>query len=69
MDAFSLKRLQKFVAEHREKTGQLATIKDIESAGFSNQDIAFAIKKQIIEEFYVTLTNGAIVKGFKPKTP
>lgn len=68
MDAFSLKRLQKLVAEHREKTGELATVADIERAGFSAKDIAFAKKKNAIEEFYVTLTNGVIKKGFKIKS-
>lgn len=68
MDAFSLKRLQKFVGEHREKTGELATIQDIERAGFSSDDIAFAEKKKAIESFYVTLTNGVIKKAYKVKS-
>ena len=68
MDLFSLKRLQKLVAEHRGKTGQLATFKDLQAAGFSNEDVSEAIKKDLIEEFYVTLTNGTIVKAFKIKS-
>lgn len=67
-DAFTLKRLEKFVLEHRQKTGALATIQDITKVGFSENDITFAKKKKILEELYVTLTNGVIVKGYKVKT-
>lgn len=69
MDPFSLKRLEKFVSEHRQKTGALATLKDLEKAGFSEEDVTFAIKKKRIEEFYVTLTNGVIMKAYKIKNP
>ncbi len=65
MDLFTLKRLAKFVAEHRLSSGQLATYQDLEKAGFSKEEIQSAKKKKLIEEFFVTLTNGTIMKGFK----
>lgn len=65
MDPFSLKRLARFVSEYRKTTGELPTAKELEVEGFSSEDIQFALKKKVIEELYVTLTNGTIVKGFK----
>lgn len=65
MDPFTLKRLVKTVDDTRKKTGALATYQDLEKAGFDKETIETAKKKKLIEEFYVTLTNGTIVKGFK----
>ncbi len=64
-DPFTLKRLQTFVAELRKKSGALPTLKDLDAAGFSKETVEAAKKKKLIEEFYVTLTNGNIVKAFK----
>lgn len=66
-DPFTLKHLQNFVAEHRKKSGQLATLKDISAAGFTKETVEAAKKKKFIEEFYVTLTSGNVVKAFKVK--
>lgn len=66
-DPFTLKRIQAFVAEHRKKSGALATLKDLDAAGFSKELVEEAKKKKLIEEFYVTLTNGTVVKAFKVK--
>ncbi len=66
-DPFTLKRLQAFVGEHRKKSGALPTLKDLDAAGFPKDIVEEAKKKKLIEEFYVTLTNGNVVKGFKVK--
>jgi len=67
MDAFTAKRLTRFIGEFRQKQAQLPTLKDFAENGFSSDDVAYAEKKKLIEKFYVTLTNGAIVKGYKVK--
>jgi hypothetical protein len=67
VDAFTLQRLKKFVIEHRASSGTLPTLADLERAGFPKTLVDAAKKKKLIEELYVTLTNGSIVKGFKAK--
>ncbi len=69
LDPFTEKRLLKFLSDHRAKTGQLPTLKDFDLAGFSGDAIKDAIKRRVIEEFYVTLTSGTIVKGYKQGSP
>jgi len=65
LDLFTQKRIEKFVSEFRSKQGQLPTLKNLEAGGFSPDQIQAAIQSKVIEEFYVTLTNGTIVKGYK----
>jgi hypothetical protein len=65
LDPFTQKRLERFFEDFRKKTGQLPTLKDLEDNRFNSEVIRLAIKAQLIEEFYVTLTNGTIVKGYK----
>ena len=43
----------------------MPTLKDLETNGFDGDRIKQALKEKVIEEFYVTLTNGTIVKSFK----
>lgn len=69
MDLFTQKRLRHFIETFRQQKGQLPTLKDFAENGFSDDQIAEAEKKKLIEKFYVTLTNGAIVKGYKVKNP
>jgi hypothetical protein len=66
IDIFTRKRLVRFVADHRAKSGELPTFGDLEKAGFDRALVKDAVREKIIEEFYLTLTNGSVVKGFKP---
>lgn len=66
LDPFSRKRLLRAIEDHRSKTGQLPTFEDLERSGFSREVVKEAVRLKLIAEFYVTLTNGTIVKGFKP---
>jgi hypothetical protein len=67
MDPFTSKRITRFIEDFRRNSGALPTLKDFEAAGFARELIDTAVKKNIIELFYVTLTNGTIVKGYKIK--
>ena len=65
IDSFTRKRLEKFVGDFRDRTGVLPTLADFADAGFEKAKVDDAIHDRIIVEFYVTLTNGTIVKGYK----
>lgn len=65
LDLFTQKRFTRFIQEFRHQSGQLPTIKDFESGGFDRKVIEAALKIKLIEEFYVTLTSGTIVKAYK----
>ncbi len=67
LDPFTSRRIVKFIGDHRAKEGSLPTLRDLESAGFGKEVVDAAIKQELIEMFYVTLTNGSVVKGFKLK--
>ena len=65
LNLFSQKRMVRFIEEFRLKSGQLPTLKDLAQAGFSNTLVDEAERKKVVEKFYVTLTNGTIVKAYK----
>ena len=65
LDVFTRKRLERFIETFRRSSGQLPTLRDLEEAGFADSVVKTALKTRVIERFYVTLTNGTIVKGFK----
>jgi hypothetical protein len=65
IDVFTAKRIVKFTREFRQTHGQLPTLKDYENNGIEKSLVDAAEAKKIIEKFYVTLTNGAVVKGYK----
>ncbi len=65
LDPFTRKRLIRFIEEFRTRAGQLPTLRDLDEGGFPDEVIKGAIKHKVIEQFYVTLTNGTIVKGYK----
>jgi hypothetical protein len=67
LDPFTQKRILRFIEDFRQKSGALPTLKDFETAGFARELIDQAVRKDLIELFYVTLTNGTIVKGYKVK--
>lgn len=67
LDLFTQRRLLKFIDGFRGKQGELPTLRDLETEGFSKITVDLAIKIGLIERFYVTLTNGTVVKGFKKK--
>ena len=65
LDAFTRRRLVKFIEDFRSKSGELPTLRDFYAAGFNPELLKNAKKQNVISEFYVTLTNGTIVKGYK----
>jgi hypothetical protein len=69
LDPFTARRLSRFVEDHRAKSGQLPTYADFEKAGFARELVKEAERAKLIEELYVTLTNGTVVKGFRLSDP
>jgi hypothetical protein len=65
MDPFTRRRLEKFVEDFRVRSGELPTAADLESGGFGRDLVKAALKDGVLEEFYVALTSGTIVKGYK----
>jgi hypothetical protein len=65
LDPFTRRRLIRFIETFRSSSGQLPTLKDLESNGFGSDHVKQALKEKVIEEFYVTLTSGTVVKGYK----
>ncbi len=68
-DPFTLKRLCKFTGDFRQREGQFPVAKDFEENGFPRELIDYAVKEKILEEVYATLTTGAVVKGYKSRSP
>lgn len=67
-DPFTLKRIERFIEKHRTASGQLPSLQDFETGGFARELIKEAERGGAIVEFYVTLTNGTVVKGYKIKS-
>lgn len=67
MDPFTRSRLLRFIEKFRQERGQLPTLQDLDADGFDREKVKQGLKLGLIEEFYVTLTNGTIVKGYKVK--
>lgn len=67
MDLFTRRRVRKFVETFRQGEAQLPTLKDFEAAGFPKEQVARMVRDEILVELYVTLTTGAVVKGYKNK--
>lgn len=65
LDPFTTRRMIRFTEEFRGKNGQLPTFRDFAFAGFPEELVKEAVRAKVLEEFYVTLTNGTIVKGLK----
>ena len=55
------------ILEHRQRHAQLPTLKDLEKSGFSKKEVDVALKEKWIEQLYVNLTTGAVVKVFRVK--
>jgi len=68
LDPFTSRRLTKFIEDFRHSSGVLPTLQDFEKAGISRELVEQAVKEKLIEQFYVTLTSGTVVKGFKIRT-
>lgn len=64
LDPFTMKRLRNFVEGFRTKTGQLPTLRDLRENGFTEEVVKNAVRSKLIEERYVTLTTGTIMKGY-----
>lgn len=69
IDPFTRKRIEKFIEDFRAQFGQLPTLNDFESIGIDAKKIDEAVRDGFISEFYVTLTNGVVKKGYKLKIP
>ncbi len=67
LDSFTLGRIRKFTKDFRETKGQLPTFSDFEANGFSHEMVKAAEQQKAIESFYVTMTNGSIVRAYKIK--
>jgi hypothetical protein len=67
MDAFTQRRLLKFIERYREKSGQLPMLSDFEKEGLDKSTVERAERSGLIEQFYVTLTDGSVRKGYKTK--
>ena len=65
LDPFTSRRIIRLINEFREKNGQLPSLQDFEASGIAKEMVESAVSDKIIEKFYVTLTNGTIIKGFK----
>ncbi len=65
IDPFTARRLTKFIEEFRQNSGVLPTLQDFDRAGFSRDLIDQGVRQELIEQFYVTLTSGTVVKGYK----
>ncbi len=65
VDPFTLKRMCRFITEHRQKKGVFPTLKDLNDQGFSKSKVDQAQRDGIILEIPVTMTNGSVVKGYK----
>lgn len=64
-DAFTLRRLCKFVLDHRTTKGLMPTLQDLDAAGFSKDIVQIAVKKKLLKELYSDMTSGAVVKVYK----
>lgn len=65
LDTFTRQRVLRFADSFRNRTAQLPTLKDFEAAGLDKKIVQNAVKEGSLSELYVTLTNGAVVKGYK----
>ena len=67
MDPFTQKRLLKWIERFRTETGELPTLAEFASVGFDKSAVEKAERLELIEQFYITLTDGSIRKGYKVK--
>ena len=65
LDPFTSRRLTRFIEDFRQSSGMLPTLLDFERSGFSREQVDLAVKQKLIEQFYVTLTSGTVVKTYK----
>lgn len=68
-DSFTTKRLVRFTGEFRARHARLPTLRDMEENGFAKELVDHAVKERRLVELYVTLTTGAVVKGYKVSGP
>ena len=58
-------RMIRFVRTFRNEKGQLPTLRNLEDAGYPPEMVAAGVKSKAIAELYVTMTTGAVVKGYR----
>ena len=69
LDPFTARRITRFIEEHRRAQGQLPTLKDFENQGIPRATVDQAVRENLLEQLYINLTNGPMVKGYKVKEP
>ncbi len=73
LDPFTVRRLTRFVEDHRRSTGQLPTLQDFEKNGIARELVDQAVRQEVLEQLYINLTRGNLVskgpmvKGYKVK--
>lgn len=67
IDTFTSKRITRFVEEFRARSGQLPTLQDFEKSQIPRSTVDQAVREEILEQAYVNLTNGPMVKGYRVK--
>lgn len=65
LDVFTQTRMKRFIEDFRRQSGQLPTLQDFDAAGIDRKQVELGLKDQVLEQFYVTLSNGTIVKAYK----
>ena len=65
LDQITKRRILNFIRGFKTKTGELPTFRDLEEGRFGEDIVKQAVKDGLIEELFVTLTSGTIVKGFR----
>ena len=69
MDAFTQRRLTKFVADFRARSGTAPSLQDFEHGGFSKELVDEAVRDNLLDMLYVTLTSGSVVKTYRLHQP
>ncbi len=64
-DLFTLKRLCKFIEDHRAQKALMPTLSDLDQNGFPKEVVQAALKKGLIKELYSDMNTGAVVKVYK----
>jgi hypothetical protein len=67
IDPFTCRRLTQFVERHRASTGQLPTLQDFEKGGFARALVDQAVREELLDQVYMNLQSGPMVKGYRVK--
>jgi hypothetical protein len=67
IDPFTKKRIVRFIEEFRTRMGHMPSLTDFEASYIDHTVVDRAVRDGLLEQLYVTLTNGTVVKGYKVK--